>query len=267
MTTFKLLRKSLHKFGKATWVNWNHRPFYESSRSKFCLVSPSIGKDSCTIGIKVQWHYCREELVEEFYWVNEKLRNEPICLALTKFNSVNVEKGIRVLNYFERKAGWDETFVVPTNDDKMGIDLVVGSRKWMTSGLHLSLFILLLRIFSNNPIRKNESALSYLARLNKPTKRGVDIKTWKGLCKAHEDIIPLFMKHLPIFKRATNYEELKEDGRGEETISYCIKWALKQNKEGASFKEDAWYRTDCTAHTVNAIARLLKRYEGKRVEL
>ena len=267
MTTFKSLSKSLHKFGKATWLNKNHRPIYRFTSLEFCLVSSLLKKDKCVIQQQTGWHFCREELVEEFYWSIEDVRYNPICLTLTNFNTVNVQEGLRVLNYFERKAGWDETFVVSASDTKMNIDLVVGSRKWLTTGLHLSLFILLLRLFSRSPIRKNEHALSYLARLNKSTKGTVDIRIWKDLCKFHEDIIPLFMKHLSIFKRASDFEELKEEGLGYEGISYCIEAALKQNKTGISFKDMRWYRTDSTASTVGSLVRLLKRYKGKRVEL
>jgi hypothetical protein len=164
--------------------------------------------------IKDCWCSCREDITNNILYY----RHRDVSYPYTKYTAAsekdalttiliaskivdNLRDSVRVLNYFEKKSKWGLSFVADTTSEDHV--LLVGSKYWTYTSMHMSWYLLLVRLIMRNPIAEHESTPNYLKRMSleyycaKPTARSneADKKHLNEVLKSHEDIFNIFVKH------------------------------------------------------------------------
>ena len=170
---------------------------------------------------------CREELALDYlyYWSGRKSDyymiedrtvtdvtrwfspKNSVIFVLHGYDFGNLKEGIEILNHYEKEAKWGTTSVTnlgsfhKNNGANIQTTLVISSRNWLRSIPHLSLFVLMLRVFHRVP-KGNMSVQDYLNHIRflstvYGTSVGAnkDFKYLNSFLDLHPKVIELFMKN------------------------------------------------------------------------
>lgn len=131
-------------------------------------------------------------------------------LILYSYSYNNISRTLKVINRKEKAAGWGTTSVADLGEveyytkepTKVPAVLLVASRNWLRSIPHLSLFILLLRLFSTHPIMPNETDKAYWEKLC--TFNSPDSLWLKHFLELHPKILDLFLTNAKQITKEVN---------------------------------------------------------------
>jgi len=190
---------------------------------------------------------CREQVAGEYFLVKSRERAKEFSLdfasviILGNASLSNIKEGLRVLNHYERKARWGASFVVPTDNRKYLV--VVGSKYWFSTPLHMSLWLLLIRLVSDNKIASGQTVLQYIKYLitvdsDSIALRFTDRIYLKEILQTHKDFIQITMKHVRKLQGGFILNESIYE-IGEEGVNFFAEFAENIAKIKTKYKGDA----------------------------
>jgi len=260
--------------------------FYMALASIKELKNKKTGKHKLVCKRLTTYVACREELC--FNLFNEKLVNNsfaynfPLIFVIKSSGNSNISSGLLALNTLEKQYRWGLSFVIPEKTDNKKV-VVIASKFWAETTFAASLFLLLLRLFSEIPIRKKESLQRYLIRVsNTDTEDGDYIKE---LLNAHKDFIRITMKHrLTIKNTSKKYFDYFLGSACDEDrdISFCeyegteivlifiqkMRNMLERNHGKISIEQIDNCCSSLSASNIGVVVsltNLLEKYKGKRL--
>jgi len=301
MTRPVQVRTALKKLGKQIEVeniesrqnNWG--AVYNDTLPHICLLR-LYRKNKKVRAKKLTDEYrCREELSAAI--INNMTRKVkyfvdgmPAVFMFRNADADRLKKGMRILNYFERKARWGLSFSVPTQQKNCTV--VVGSGYWAESSLSISLYLLLLRVLARESPKKGELAEHYIARMAKGNTSDQHFLT--TMARRHPNFLSIVMKHRRMLKNGVDViNHNRWDDYGMEGVDYLAEVAMMvcdiksrfkgraQSKkisnmlDGEGHYWDDDYDPDYDEMTVSvinkglvlALSKLLTKYKGKKVTL
>lgn len=196
-------------------------------------------------------------------------------IALNSVNYENMVKGLRVINYFEKVAGFNPTFIKPigyypksakTASPEPNTVYVCGPKEWQQGVPFFSLYLMLLKTVSFVEIKPKEKARTYLKRAAETVKE----KKFTPDClfqlnillKHHQDIITIVMRNFNKLKDSLDYgtpnpyvEELGVEGINRLTYLANTNTEIYPSMIGCQSSNTKFVLT---------LGKLLDEYKGKR---
>lgn len=180
------------------------------------------------------WELCREILCEsvvsalsqqEHYdWgtiVSREIYKHYTSLMFNEVSYENMKKGLRILHYFEKRAGFDLTFIkLIKTMDKLISNIsgprdtvyVCGPKEWTQSVPYLSLYTMILKLISKYPVKSGETAKKFFKRVIPVETSDSSLEYYlDDLLLIHPDIMVLVMKHYKELNDSMDYSTWKGD--------------------------------------------------------
>lgn len=186
-------------------INWIRQTDATNSiQFSFCALIKNKGAHRRELTQICQWASCRESLTNfiadgfrnNVYSNNCSLIDKEAMRLLVMFKKEgagrlvkeNLERGVRIVNFFERKMGWRLSEISKARDKNIPshcyIYVLLGPKQWMTSPHMVSLYTLLIRVGRFNDFGRFRTYKKFVDICNGLRDEAIKVLVPGGGCRA-----------------------------------------------------------------------------------
>jgi hypothetical protein len=193
---------------------------YMSNQTRFAYVSIEALKTSLCVSKITPWFGCRGFLNEVWfgtlgrssffhddivYDIGNHIHGKPACLLVKDITETQLTYCTTLLNYLERKAGWEKTSYVKIQPKYSPlVFLLVGSKNWFRAPVYLSLWTFLVRTAHKEIPLPNDTLSTWLSRASKKGHVFRDT-TISNIFKTYKNLVELLMSNIEFILKEDNF--------------------------------------------------------------